>query len=157
MTEKTSFVKTDTNDICPISTHRINKNVSRLNALITAVAVLFFIFTPLKFVIILLAIDFFIKAYVEPSCSPVSTINRNILNALKIAPKFINAGPKIFAAKIGFVFCLAISILAFYNFFYAAHILSWTIIAFSAMEFLFGYCIGCHAYSLMQKLHHQDK
>jgi len=104
-----------------------------------------------------LAIDFFIKAYVEPSCSPVSTINRNILNSLKIAPKFINAGPKIFAAKIGFAFCLAITILAFYNFFYAAYALSWMIIVFSGMEFLFGYCIGCHAYSLVQKIYHPVK
>jgi hypothetical protein len=153
---KTSNIKTNEDSVCPISFHGVNKKVARLNAFSTFLIICIYLFTPFKFIVVLLAIDFFIRGYIDPKSSPISTINKNIINLLKIKSKVINAGPKIFAAKIGFLMAILISIIFYFlKLTILASFLAYLLIIFSLLEFLFGYCVGCHMYSLKHKLVHR--
>jgi hypothetical protein len=153
---KISNIKTNEDSVCPISIHGVNKKIARLNALSTFIIVCIYLFTSFKFAVVLLAIDFFIRGYIDPKSSPISTINKNIINLLKIKSPIINAGPKIFAAKIGFLVTILISIVFYFlKIVIFANFLAYLLIIFSLLEFLFGYCVGCHMYSLKHKLIHQ--
>lgn len=153
---KTQNIKTNGSAVCPISFHGVNKNVARLNAFSTFLTMCAYLFTSFKFIVILLAIDFFIRGYIDPKSSPVSTINKNIIGFFKIKPKVINAGPKIFAAKIGFLMTILVSVLFYFlSLPIVASIFAYLLVIFSLLEFAFGYCVGCHMYSLKHRLLHK--
>ena len=136
---------------CIISFTQINEKAARLNAFFITAAALAFIFTPVKWIIYPLGADFIIRAFWNPAYSPVGMVSRTVLNIVKAKPIMINAGPKIFSAKIGFIFCVVIGILN------ASGIDNWAgitagMLTFAAsLEAFVGYCVGCKIYSLLYR------
>lgn len=78
---------------------------------------------------------------------PLSVASKTLLDLFRIKPILINAGPKIFAAKIGFVCSLLISV--FYVSSHSAALLSFGIMLMvcSFLEAFFNFCIGCKMYT----------
>lgn len=138
-------------EVCPISTIRIDEKAARMNAFITLLLVIVFIYTSHKWVIFLLVIDFLIRGFIEPKYSIMSKISKFILGLLGIKPQTVDAVPKIFAAKIGFICCLVMAALYLLGFMLAAHIIGWMLIVFAFFEAVMGYCVGCKLYALLCK------
>ena len=140
------------NEKCPISGIKVNEKVVRANALVVFILSLVYLFTQYKWVILLLAVDFLFKGFMNPKYSPISKINANILNMMKVAPNMVDSGPKTFAAKIGFICSFAISIL-YYGFALTvpAEFIAAMLIACAFLEGFLGYCVGCKLYSLFYR------
>lgn len=87
--------------ICPISDRKINERVARINAAFTVFLLILFGLTGSVFLILFLAFDFLLRATSYSKFSLVGISPRNIVRYLPFDIHLINAGPKIFAARIG--------------------------------------------------------
>jgi hypothetical protein len=136
---------------CPIVGYSVNARVVRLNALWTVLLLLAFLFTPFKWVIFVLCADFLLRCFARGKYSVFGAVSRLTLNAAGIAPSPQDAGPKVFAAKIGLLLCVLISVCFLINWITAATVLAIMFLFCAALEAFFGYCLGCKMYSLMTK------
>ena len=89
--------------ICPVSDKQINEKVARLNAVYTVVILLAFGHTNSILLLAFLAVDFIFRATDHAQFSLVGITSRNIVRFLPVKEHMINAGPKIFAARIGLI------------------------------------------------------
>lgn len=136
-------------DACPISFRTVDENVVRLVALQVFIAAVIGCFGFLPWIAAVLAIDFFIRAFTPWPVSYLSLFAKLIVKILNLSPKPTNAGPKIFAAKIGFLFSLTIAVLSLTGFTIPAIIMAAMLAVFAALESFFKICVGCHIYSLL--------
>lgn len=141
----------DPNVTCPFSLRKADETVVRLVALMTFLIAITGIFTYLPLVALLLAIDFGIRA-LTPWTSGLAFLGKTIAKTLKLPSKPINAGPKIFAARLGFGLALVIATLGFTGWTTAATILAGALAFFAALEAFFAVCVGCHLYTLLLKI-----
>ena len=137
---------------CPISFKQVDENAARINALLSAISVALFLVTSYKLIIVFLAIDFFIRGFIDPLYSFYSALSKSFLRATNRKPKLIDGSPKIFAAKMGFVFSVIIIFLSVLDFSLANQIVGIALIFFASLEGVFGYCVGCKIYSLLEGL-----
>ena len=138
-------------EICPISFQQVNERAAQINAALAILSIVFFFFTPYKGIILLLAIDFFIRGFLNPSYSFYSAISKTILRIFKIKPLMVNAGPKIFAAKIGLILCCLIAASYLLNFQGISLIMGSFFAFFAALEAVFRLCIACKIYPFIYK------
>ncbi|MFW5831840.1 MAG: DUF4395 domain-containing protein, partial [Prolixibacteraceae bacterium] len=100
----------------------------------------------LVFFIFLLA-DFYIRAFTQLKYSPISYISSRLANALNLEKKPVDKAQKVFAARMGFIMTLAISVLFFFNFTIAALIVGGILVFFATLEFALAVCVGCIIYT----------
>ena len=104
--------------ICPVSGYKIDKNVTKLNGLLTLIALFIYISTNNIWIAALVTFDYLIRAFFKKGLSPLGFISKIILKVLKIKPNLIDSGPKIFACRIGFSMLLLIILFYFIFFHY---------------------------------------
>ena len=143
--------------ICPISDKRINENVARANAFFTVLLLVSFVVTSNLFILVFLLVDFLLRALELSQYSPIAFVSRKLVQALSLKPKMINAGPKIFAARIGLFFNVSVFISALAG----LNTLSFVLVAVfgicAFMEAAFNFCIACEVYPFVYKLFYQSK
>lgn len=133
--------------VCPISNEKINERVVRLNALLGILLIISaFVFHSVYFIIFLMA-DFYVRAFTKTKYSLLSFVSRNMANALNLGNKTTDKAPKIFAARIGFLFTLVLSVLFILEFSVAAYVVGGILVFFASMEFALGICVGCFIYN----------
>lgn len=138
-------------NVCPITDKRMNEQVARMNAFVTFSLVLLFIVFGFRYAIYFLLVDFIIRGFVDGRYSLLSFLNIRIASALKISPKIINAGPKIFAAQVGVLFTLLITLGIILNYPYFALTLAVVLAFFSFLEMAFGICVACKIYPFIRR------
>jgi hypothetical protein len=135
--------------VCPISEEKINEQVTRINALLTVLFVVAgFVFQSVLFFVFLLT-DFYIRAFTQLKFSPISFVSAKLANALNLNKKPIAKAQKIFAARLGFIMTLAISILLYFNLTTAAVIVGGILVFFATLEFALAICVGCIIYTYL--------
>ena len=135
------------NLVCPVSEEKINEHVTRINAFLTVMLVVAgFLFHSALFFIFLLA-DFYIRAFTKLKYSPVSYVSAKLANALNISKKPISKAQKIFAARMGFVMTLAITVLYLFDLTAAAMVVGGILVFFATLEFALAICVGCIIYT----------
>ena len=81
----------------------------RLVAFFTLSLMVAGLFSSLKWVALFLCLDFFVRGFTDWPVSPLRALAKSIVKTLHLPPKMINAGPKIFAARIGCIFTALIA------------------------------------------------
>ncbi len=140
--------------VCPVVDFQINKKVARLNAVFTLTIFLLFTLTNFKYFIFFLSLDFFFRAFLKGKYSIINFFNKTLLKLFKIKPSLINAGPKVFAARIGFLFCFLVSFFYVFNFLLIANYLSFIMIVLAFLELFFDFCLGCKVYAFLRKFNY---
>ncbi len=136
---------------CPVSFKQVDENAARINAVLSAISVLLFLVTSYKFIMFFLAIDFFIRGFIDPLYSFYSAISKTFLRMSNIRPKLIEGSPKIFAAKMGFVFSTLIILFSVLDLQIVVRIIAIALIFFALLEGAFGICVGCNIYSFIER------
>lgn len=135
--------------VCPISNEKVNERITRLNALIGIVLLATgFVFNSVFFFFFLTA-DFYIRGFTKLKFSPISYASHQLADALNLEKKAIGKAPKIFAARLGFLMTLTITILAFTGLNIAAFAVGGVLIFFASLEFALGICMGCILYTYL--------
>ena len=135
--------------LCPISDERINERVTRLNALLGILFLITGFATNSIFFFIFLSADFYVRAFTKTKFSPISYVSHQMANTLNLQKKSIDKAPKIFAARIGLLLTLAITVLFLLNFYTAAIIVGGILAFFASLEFALGICMGCAMYTYL--------
>jgi len=142
----------NTSPFCPISDKKINERVARINALITIAVLASFLFTQSIWFIGFLAADFMLRALCLNKFSPVSLASGNIIKLFQINDHMMNAGPKIFAARIGLFLSGLLLLSAIFSFTGLSYTLAGIIMFFAFLEGVFGICVACILYPYVYKL-----
>src|SRR4051794_39790748 len=101
--------------VCPISPLRMNGNVARITGFMMATMIGLYAFTGSIYFIFIIAIDYFIRAATPAKYSPFSWLAAKIAATFNLDPHPIDKAPKIFAARVGFLFAFAAAVLYFIN------------------------------------------
>jgi len=149
--------KMKTYAICPISDRRINERVARVNGVFTVLLLLLFGITGQWFIPAFLAIDFLMRSGRLSKYSLMGNSSKNIVKWLLLPEQLINAGPKIFAARIGFVFSAIILVSVISGFTWLALGFAAVLAFFSFMEAAFGFCVACEIYPVLYRYLYQGK
>ena len=138
--------------VCPIIFRNIDGTISRLNALSTAVIIIAFMLTHHFAFLYLLGFDFMMRVYGSKKFSPFFNISKLLKNIFSMQTMMVDAGAKRVAAQFGLFFILLLLLSSYLGLYVLADVISVVFLACTALEFLFGYCVGCEIYFLMQKL-----
>jgi len=135
--------------ICPVSSETINERVTRLNAFFGIIVVMAgFIFNSVIFLVFLTA-DFYTRAFSNAKYSPISYLSHRMANALNLDTKNTDKAPKIFAARLGFLMSLTITLLMLLQFNTLAYVVGGILVFFASLEFVLAICMGCIIYTYL--------
>lgn len=135
--------------ICPISNEYINERVTRINAFLGILLIVAgFVFNSVFFFLFLTA-DFYTRAFTQAKYSPISYLSYRMTNALHLDKKNTDKAPKIFAARIGFLMSLTITVLMLLQFNTAAFAVGGILVFFASLEFALAICMGCIIYTYL--------
>lgn len=133
--------------ICPISNEKVDEGITRTNALLSIILLTSaFVFNSSLF-LVLLAADFFIRAFTKLKYSPISYASHLLTNAMGVSKKNINKAPKVFAARLGFVMTGVITVLFLSGLNTSALVVAGILISFASLEFALAICVGCIIYT----------
>lgn len=138
--------------LCPITDKVVDENVARLNsASIVVLFVLFYITKSPIFVAIAFA-DFIIRGFWDASYSPITMLSKYIIQQLKLNPKRINAGPKLFAAQVGATISGIVLFCSITGFSSIGCYFAGILVFFAFLEGAFSYCVACKLYPFFRKI-----
>lgn len=133
--------------VCPVSSERVNENVVRFTALQVVLLMGVFMLTQFYLIPLFLMVDFFLRAFTRTRLSPLSWISNQVLTVFSMSPAMIDKAPKIFAARIGFVFSLVVSLLSIAGMATPALIVASVLAIFAFLECGVNFCAGCWVYT----------
>lgn len=132
--------------ICPMSPQRINHSVVRLTGAMMALLIMLYAATGSSLFLMLAAGDYAIRAWTTLPYSPFSWLAARMSTLLHLPGGQINKAPKVFAARVGFLFALTATLLAFVLP-VAALAVALTLMVFALLESIFDICVGCLVYT----------
>jgi hypothetical protein len=125
----------------------IDKSVLRITALLTTLLLLGGLFSMLKWTVLLLCADAFIRGFASPTLSPIYRAARAHTRLFRRKENPMDAAPHRFAAKLnGTLFALA-ALLAFCNLPAAANGLTQLMVLVAGLEAFAGISLGAKLYT----------
>jgi hypothetical protein len=124
---------------------RVNETAIRFIGGFVALLTIATIASNLLWIPLYLAIDFFFRAFTDIK-PPLGLLAKFITEKFQLKPKLTFAPPKKFAAAVGFVFSLTITILLLLNLKVTALITAGVLLICAILESAFGICVGCYVY-----------
>lgn len=146
-----------TTAICPISTSKIDENVARFNATLTVLLLAIYFSTGSLLPIFFLAIDFLLRGLELSVFSPLAKVSKYLLRLFNAQPKPINAGPKIFAARIGLIFSIVVILFSLLGAPTTALVFAVVFGICAFLEAAVGFCVACQIYPFVYKLVNHSK
>lgn len=138
-------------EACPVSENQVNEKIAQVNATLTVLTLLLFLISQSIVVLAVLAVDFYIRGFINPANSYYSKLSNKILSGFQIPPIMVNAGPKIFAAKVGFIFCCIMGATHLLGFSVPCLLIALIFASCATLEAIFRICIACKIYPLIYK------
>lgn len=132
--------------LCPVSDKMINERVARINGVFTLALLIVYGVTQNIIPVVFLTIDFLLRASDYSKYSLVGISSKGIVRYFGFNENIINAGPKIFAARLGFVFSTLIILSSLFGAYLPALVLAGILGLFSFLEAAFGICVACEIY-----------
>ncbi|MCB0109630.1 MAG: DUF4395 domain-containing protein, partial [Caldilineaceae bacterium] len=130
----------------PISPLRINRNVVRITGFFMVLMIALYAYTGAIYFIIAIGVDYFIRTFTPLPYSPFSWLAQQVVKLLRLPWQPQDKAPKIFAARVGWLFALTTALL--YPFYPTASlVVGLTLMGFALLESLFDFCVGCVVYT----------
>lgn len=133
--------------ICPVSPERVDENRVRATAFGVVILMGFFLMTEWWIFPAVLVVDFFIRAFTRLPFSPISWLGHLLVTLIGTKPVWIDKAPKIFAARIGFLFSLLTLAGSFLGLATFSYITAATLVIFAFLECGLNFCMGCWIYT----------
>lgn len=141
---------------CPISYKKIDENVARLNGLFTVLLLVVYLLTSNLLPIAFLVVDFFFRAIEKSAYSPLAILSKSLLKLFGAKTAPINAGPKIFAARVGLLFSVLVLLFALIQLPVVAIVVAVIFGACAFLEAAFNYCVACKLYPFFFRIIYQS-
>lgn len=138
---------------CPIAFRQIDGTIVRIGAFFISLVVIAYFLTAQIFLLVFLVIDFCIRIYWHKPYSPIFQASRFVKKILTLETDMTDAGAKRLAAQFGLLFSVMLVVEGFFGFDYALYLTAGALLACTALEVLFGYCVGCKIYFVIKKVY----
>lgn len=136
---------------CPINYKKADQNVMRVLAgLVTLIGLLFILSFQILLLLILLY-DFLVRIFSYQKISPLFQISRFFAKLARLKKYEVDAGPKLFASKLGFLFVSSTAIMFLLGYPLVVIMIMFLLVCCAFLEAAFGYCVGCEIYMLLKK------
>jgi hypothetical protein len=122
--------------------------VVRITGFFMAAMIALAVFTGSSYFLFAIAIDYFIRAATPAKYSPFSWVASKIVDTFNLGDHLIDKSPKIFAARVGFLFAFTAAVLSF-SYPTASLIVALSLMGFALLESVFDLCVGCIVYTYM--------
>jgi hypothetical protein len=132
--------------ICPISPLRVSETAARVTAFFMAGMLALYVLTGGVYLVVAIVIDYGIRAFTLLPYSAFSWLAARTVPLLTTSDSAIDKAPKIFAARVGFLFALATVILFYVNG-TASVVVALVLMGFALLESLLNICVGCLVYN----------
>lgn len=142
----------NSNAFCPISTSRIDENIARSNAALTVLFLIIYFISGSLLPVFVLLIDFTLRGLELSKYSPFAKFSKFLVSIFNLEKQLVNAGPKLFAARIGILFSTAIVISELIGTTGFPFLLAFVFGICALLEFAFGFCVACKIYPYFYKL-----
>jgi hypothetical protein len=129
---------------CPAGT--IDAHAARVTAGIVLGIALLSLWPPAWWLTAVLAVDFFIRAWVGRAHSPLRWIAKRVTRAFGVPPKPAYAPPKQFAARVGSVLTLIVAGTHAAGLHTLAGVVTLALVAAASLEAFAGFCVACWLY-----------
>lgn len=136
------------NIICPVSNIKIDSNVSRLTVFMNAVLLALYLLTGNPVLVVVVAIDYAIRAIWQPKYSPIRFLAMRIANNLYVPEKLIDQAPKLFASRVGFLFAITSTLLFAFSG-PASLLVAGVLLVFTTLDSVLDFCVGCLVYTVV--------
>ncbi len=137
------------NIICPISDEKVLVSVPRINAFFVIVILMGLLLNYHIVIISFLIVDFFIRGFINMTKSPLTFVSLKLHRLFKWRNEgFVNKAPKIFAARLGFMFTVFILVLQMFKIEFVADVFSVLFIFFAVLECALNFCLGCWVFTI---------
>jgi len=143
--------------ICPVSDKKVNEKAARINGAFTLLLLIVSGLTQSIIPLVFLTIDFIFRATDYSKYSLIGITSSGLVRYFGLNENIINAGPKIFAARLGTIFCILAIISVFLNSYGVAISLAVVLGLFSFLEAAFGICVACEIYPFVYRLLYKVK
>lgn len=143
--------------VCPISTEKIDSNVSRLTVFLNVLLMGIFIYSRNPIYISIVALDYFIRATLKVEYSPIRFVALNFIKLFNLKKKPINLAQKIFASRLGLICAIAALSLQLLGYSTMALIIAGFLMILSIMDSVFNFCVGCIIYNFLVLPFYQKK
>ncbi len=137
---------------CPISYKQIDETIARINAFFITLFMIIFLYTSAISIVYFLAVDFFIRIFLNKSYSPVFNLSKSIKRVFGFQTSLSEAAPKKLAAYFGLFFTVSICITNTLALHGTTYIASLILLFCSSLELFFNYCLGCKIYYVIKKI-----
>lgn len=135
------------NIVCPVSSNRISNHIPRINAGLVVSILILYAITHFWIIPIFLVVDFYTRGFGNGKYSILGILSSHISELLPREGKQINNAPKIFAARLGFVFTSAIILFHFTELTTITSSISYMLILLAGLECISNFCVGCWIYT----------
>lgn len=133
--------------ICPVSPLQVNESAVRIVGFMVAIIMSLFVATGKIYFAWLLVADFYIRAFTSIKHSPLSWAAERLIRTFNIQGRKIQKAPKIFAARVGFLFSLFVCITFYLGLHSTSIIIGMLLVGFALLESVFKICVGCQVYT----------
>lgn len=130
---------------CPLSFFTIDEKAARLSSVGVLVILSAALIYHSGWIALAGMIDFILKN-INPKLSPLSRLSKMVIDFAGLTPTPVNAGPKLFAAKIGAVMMGGIALALFLHWEETSTLLGAILALCAFLEAAFGFCVGCKMY-----------
>ncbi len=137
---------------CPVDGTKVNEPVVRIVAIFVAILAVAGILLNQPLIFALLIYDFFVRGFVDRKYSLLRYLALHTNDITHFKDKIIDAAPKKFAAKVGFIFSIIIFVALLLHLTVFAYTTTAILLVCTLLEGAFGYCVGCEFYFILQKL-----
>ncbi|MBK7181731.1 MAG: DUF4395 domain-containing protein [Bacteroidetes bacterium] len=145
-------MKRELNISCPVSTKRVDENTVRVIAFLVLFVSSISIVLNNYFISAFLVVDFLVRGFELGEYSLLRLSAKSISKLLGLKKKPIDAAPKFFAAKVGFVFTLIVLISQLFSFPVLGISTGVVLIVCAFLESFLGVCLGCYFYTILNKV-----
>jgi hypothetical protein len=135
--------------ICPVSPERVDENRVRVTALGVVFTMGAYFVTGSPLFPAMLVVDFFIRAFTRLKYSPLSFVAHHFVKVIGTQPMLIDKAPKVFAARIGFIFTSITTLGALLHLPLLAYISGSVLVLFAFLECGLNFCMGCWVYTVV--------
>jgi hypothetical protein len=137
---------------CPVSFTLVDQTKIRVVAFFVFVLSAMYLLLAHWSIAALLCIDFFVRAFNKGQYSFFAWMAGGIVKQLSFPAKPVNGGPKRFAAQIGFSLSAGLFLATIAGLHRTGIFIAALLFLFSFLEWVFGFCAGCHVYTIYQRL-----
>lgn len=144
------------NAFCPVSYKKVNTAVVRTHAVINVAILLVFLYTQNVYIALFLFSDFLVRVINFPRLSLVGLLAKQTVKIFHLKGHHEDAGPKLFAARVGLLFSLIIVLSLLVSGTTFALATAGVLVFFSFLEGAFGICVACIIYPWVHKLFYRN-